>query len=134
MRVGSHRARSVRYRDERRRAEHRHVIGIVSCARDAEDDEGAGGGAREALERGDAVGFAIEATGAAEIIGDECVVERWTRTTTAAATAGATAATIAAATTAVPWFAANEKARVDSRSADFGIEREIGRRRRHGGE
>ena len=87
MRVGSHRARSVRYRDERRRAEHRHVIGIVSCARDAEDDEGAGGGAREALERGDAVGFAIEATGAAEIIGDECVVERWTRTTTAAANA-----------------------------------------------
>ena len=50
VRVGSHRARSVRYRDERRRAEHRHVIGIVSCARDAEDDEG-GAVAKAALER-----------------------------------------------------------------------------------
>jgi len=127
------RARGVRHRDERRRAEGGHVIGIVSCARDAEDDKGAGGGAREALERGDAVGFAIEATGAAKITGDECVVERWSRTTTGAATAATTAATATAAITAVPWVAANEEARVESRSADFGIEREIGRRRRHGG-
>lgn len=75
MRVGFYCVCSVCYCDERCCVEYRYVIGIVLCVRDVEDDEGVGGGVCEVLERGDVVGFVIEAIGAAEIIGDECVVE-----------------------------------------------------------